>query len=333
MQKSSFSLALLFFIALVSCQNNAVQNELVVIAGTGNPGFKDGVNSELFKPIRFSTYKDNYVLFADIYNHAIRIVNENGEVTTIAGGPDKKGFADGSADTAKFNSPHGVAYHAKTNKIYVASAKNHIIREISKTNNGEFMVKTIAGIPEKSGYKDGSIDSALFSSPHGVLVREDGALVVIDIGNVKLRLIKDGIVSTLAGKSDDDPLKVDFFYPIDIAFDGNDILVADAGNHKLFRVNPGVSVETILLMDTLSTPHGIAVDNESNIYIADMGTNRILKIDKEGFFTTLVDATMDTTQVSSLNKPAAVLYDKGYLWIADLDNHQLKRLKIKSVRQ
>ena len=233
-----------------------------------------------------------------------------------------------NADTARFDSPHGVAYQAKTNKIYVASARNHIIREISETNNGEFMVKTIAGIPEKKGYKDGSIDSALFSSPHGVLVRDDGAIIVIDIGNAKLRLIKDGIVSTLAGKSDDDPLKVDFFYPIDITFDGNDILVADAGNHKLFRVNPGISVETILLMDTLNTPHGIAVDKKSNIYIADMGANRILKIDKEGIFTTLVDATMDTTKVSSLNKPAAVLYDNGYLWIADLDNHQLKRLKL-----
>jgi len=329
MQKSNLFLILFILTALVSCKNDAAQNELVVIAGTGNSGFRDGVQSEWFKPIRFSPYKDNLVLVADIYNHAIRIVNENGEATTIAGGPDKKGFADGNTETAKFNSPHGVAYYTKTNKIYVASARNHIIREISETNHGEFIVKTIAGIPEKSGYKDGSVDSALFSSPHGILVREDGALIVIDIGNAKLRLIKEGIVSTLAGKSDDDPVKVDFFYPIDIAFDGNDILVADAGNHKLFRIKPGISAETIPLNDTLSTPHGIAVDKESNIYIADMGTNRILKIDKGGFFTTLVDATKDTTQVSSLNKPAAVLYDNGYLWIADLDNHQIKRFNIK----
>ncbi len=328
MQKSSFLFIISFLMVLVACQNNTVKNELVTIAGTGNSGFKDGMNSELYKPIRFSTYKNNSVLFADIFNNAIRVVNENGEVKTIAGGPDKKGFADGSTDTARFNSPHGVAYNAQTNKIYVASASNHVIREVSETSDGEFVVKTVAGIPEKSGYKDGSIDSALFSSPHGVLVGEDGALVVIDIGNAKLRLIKDGMVSTIAGKSDNDPLKVDFFYPIDITFDGTDILIADAGNHKLFRVTPGVSAETIQLTDTLNTPHGIAVDDAGNIYIADMGTNRILKIDKKGIFSTLVEATADTTKVTSLDKPAAVLYDNGYLWIADLNNHQIKRLRI-----
>lgn len=329
MKKLSFISVVIFFIVLVSCQNNAVHNKLIIIAGTGNAGFKDGENPELFKPIRLCTYKGNSVLFADIFNHAIRKVGQNGEVTTIAGGPDKKGIADGNVDTAMFNSPHGVAYSAKTNSIYVASASNHIIREISETIPGEFIVKTIAGIPEKSGYKDGSIDSALFNSPHGILVRDDGALVVIDIGNAKLRLIKDNVVSTIAGNSDDDILMTDFVYPIDIAFDGNDVLVADAGNQKLYRIKPGISVESIPLTDSLNTPHGITVDNESNIYIADMGTNRILKIDNAGNFSTLVDATTDSTQVSSLKKPAAVLYDRGYLWIADLNNHQLKRLKIK----
>ncbi|MEN8123144.1 MAG: SMP-30/gluconolactonase/LRE family protein [Bacteroidota bacterium] len=316
-------------IGLISCQNNTDQNNLEVIAGTGNPGFKDGDSAELFKPIRLSPYKNNSLVFADINNHAIRIVNENGEVKTIAGGPEKKGFADGNADTAKFNSPHGVAYNSKTNKIYVASASNHVIREISETETGEFIVSTVAGISETEGYKDGSIDSALFNSPHGVLVREDGALVIIDIGNAKLRLIKDGIVSTLAGTSDDDPIKVGFYYPIDISFDNNqNILIADAGNHKIFRVKPGVSADEIILNDTLNTPHGITIDNAGKIYIADMGTNRILAIDKEGAVNTIIDVPADSTNVNNLKKPAAVLYDKGYLWIADLNNHQLKRIKI-----
>ena len=328
MQKLTFFLFFLL-IGLISCQNKPVQNELAVMAGNGNPGFKDGTNSELFKPIRFSIYKNNSLIFADINNHAIRIVNENGEVKTIAGGPDKNGFADGNSDTAKFKSPHGVAYNKKTNKIYVASASNHVIREISETETGEFIVKTVAGIPETEGYKDGSIDTALFNSPHGVLVREDGALVIIDIGNAKLRLIKDGIVSTLAGTSDDDPIKVGFYYPIDIAFDNNEnILIADAGNHKIFRIKTGVSADEIQLNDTLNTPHGITIDNNGNIYIADMGTNRILAIDKEGVVSTIIDVPADSTNVNNLKKPAAVLYDNGFLWIADLDNHQLKRIKV-----
>ncbi len=321
-------ISLLLFIGLISCQIGDRQNKLVTVAGTGSPGFADGVNAELFKPIRLTPYKGNSILFADINNHAIRICTQDGEVTTIAGGPDKKGFSDGSADVAKLTSPHGVAYNKKTNKIFVASASNHVIREISEVGDGEFVVKTIAGIPETKGYKDGSVDSALFNSPHGVLVREDGALVVIDIGNAKLRLIKDGVVSTIAGNTDADPLKIDFYYPIDLAFDGDDILIADAGNHKIFRIKPGKSAEAIQLNDSLDTPHGITADEAGSIYIADMGTNRILKIDEEGNFVILVDATTDTISVSCLKKPAAVLYNNGYLWIADLNNHQIKRLDL-----
>ncbi|MEN8230723.1 MAG: SMP-30/gluconolactonase/LRE family protein [Bacteroidota bacterium] len=328
MKTLKISSALLACLLLVSC-NSKVPDELEVIAGAGTPGFKDGISSEMNKPIRFSKYKDNSLLFADINNHAIRVVNADGEVKTIAGGPGKTGFADGNTDTARFSGPHGVAYNERTNTIFMASAKNHVIRKITETGQGEFMVRTIAGIPGKSGFKDGSVDTALFRSPHGVLVREDGALVVIDIGNAKLRLIKDGMVSTLAGKSEEDPLQVNWFYPIDIAFDDTDILVCDAGDHQLYRVKTGISAKAVPLKDTLDTPHGITVDDEGNIYVAEMGTNRILKTDHEGSFTVLVDTNEDTTAVSSLNRPAAVMYDQGYLWIADLDNHQIKRLKIR----
>lgn len=329
MKKAFYLLSLLIVAGLTSCQNGDKQDKLQLIAGTGSPGFADGAHAELFKPIRLAVYKNNSILFADINNHAIRFVDQNGDVTTIAGGPDKKGFADGNADTAKFSNPHGVAYTPKTNTIFVASASNHVIREITEAEDGTFTVKTIAGIPGETGYKDGSVDSAMFNSPHGVVVRDDGSLVVIDIGNAKLRLIKDGMVSTIAGNTDNDPLKVDFFYPIDLALDGDDVLIADAGNHKIFRIKPGISAETVQLNDTLNTPHGISTDENGSIYIADMGTNRILRIDKEGNFFTLVDATTDTTSVSHLKKPAAVLYNKSFLWIADLNNHQLKRLDLR----
>lgn len=313
-------------ITLLSCNDKNTLNEVELIAGTGAPGFIDGENAELNKPIRFSAFKNNTVLFADINNHAIRFVTKGGVVKTIAGGPDKKGFKDGNSDSARFNSPHGVAYNESNNTIYVASASNHVIRKITSTDDENYEVSMVAGIPQKSGYRDGPVDSALFNSPHGVLVREDGALVVIDIGNAKLRLIKNNVVSTIAGKSEEDPLKADFLYPIDLAFDGHDILIADAGNHKIFRVSPGVSAEEIVVKDTLNTPHGITVDESGNIFIADMGSNRIIQINKDGSFIPIMDSVADTLDICNLNKPAAVLYDNGSLWIADLNNHQIKRV-------
>lgn len=50
-----------------------------------------------------------------------------------------------------------------------------------------------------------------------------------------------------------------------------------------------------MLSGLLKIPHGIAVDNAGNIYIADISTNRILKIDNKGIFSTFVEATADTT--------------------------------------
>ncbi len=65
-----------------------------------------------------------------------------------------------------------------------------------------------------------------------------------------------------------------------------------------------------------------------NIYIADMGTHRILKINSSGDVITLAGTGKAGSNINELNKPAAVLIYNGYLWIADLENHQIKTLKL-----
>ena len=122
--------------------------------------------------------------------------------------------------------------------------------------------------------------------------------------------------------------KVTFKYVMDIVADGESILLADAGLHLIHRIIPNESVTTIQLKDTLSTPHGIAVDDKKNIYIADMGTHRILKIDPTGNITPMAGTGNVGPGLNELNKPAAVLVHGGYLWIADLENHQIKAIKI-----
>jgi len=320
-------------IGLSSCSADKTKT-MELAAGSGQAGFKDGNPAEMNKPIRLTPYKENSVIFADINNHAIRIATLDGEVTTIAGGPEKEGYQNGPASEAKIKSPHGVAYDNKTGIIYVAEAGNHVIRVITPVHGGGYEVSTLAGILGKAGFRDGPADSAMFISPHAVILDGDGGVYVADIGNARVRLVKDGIVSTVAGNGesgtvDGKPEEASFKYVMDIVLDGSDILVADAGSHLIRRITPGKEVTTINLQDTLSTPHGIAVDNAGNIYIADMGTHRILKVDKSGAVKSIAGIGVEGSKLEELAKPAAVLVHGGYLWIADLNNHQIKVLSLK----
>jgi DNA-binding beta-propeller fold protein YncE len=329
---NKFIFLLLYILPILSTTIYA-QEELHIVSGTGKAGFKDGKEAELNKPIRLAPYKDNSVVFADINNHAIRIAAFDGEVTTIAGGPDKKGYQDGDAFNAKFNSPHGVAYDEITDIIYVAEAGGNLIRTIKRNSKGEFVVGTLAGIPNEKGFRDGQADSAKFNSPHAVILAKEGGVYVVDIGNVRVRMIKDGIVSTVAGSGktgneDGEFDEASFVYAIDIVSDGKNIFVADAGSNLIRIVDPCAKVTTIKLSDTLNTPHGIAVDGDKNLYIADMGSHRILKVDTDGSVTSLAGTDKAGSNVNELNKPAAVLVHNGYLWIADLENHQIKTLKL-----
>ncbi|MEA1898540.1 MAG: hypothetical protein U9N53_12850 [Bacteroidota bacterium] len=334
MMRSLKSCLVILPVLLIMVTSSCAQEETIkVLAGTGEAGFEDGTAGKMNKPIRFTAFHDNSVIFADINNHAIRSVNLKGEIKTIAGGPDKEGFLDGPADQAKFKSPHGVAYDPATGIIYVASASNHVIRMLTPTEDGGYVVSTLAGVPGKSGFADGQVDSALFNSPHGVVIAPGGGIYLIDIGNSRVRKIKDGIVSTLAGTGDagsmdGSPGEATFTYPIDLVMDGENILIADAATNSIRKIIPGSEVSTIIVNDTLDTPHGVAIDKKGVVYEADMGSHRIISINKDG--TTYVLAGVGTAGqgIEELNKPAAVLVHAGYLWIADLDNHQIKVIKL-----
>jgi DNA-binding beta-propeller fold protein YncE len=332
MIKSSVLLSVLC-IALSSSCSSEQPPAMKLVAGSGEAGFADGRKAILNKPIRLTPHNEQSVIFADINNHAIRIVSLDGEVTTIAGGPEKGGYEDGPANQAKFKSPHGVAYDKKNGKVYVAEAGNHVIRVISLGGDGEHEVSTLAGIPGTSGFRDGRADSAMFFSPHALILGNEGEVIVADIGNARVRLIKDGYVTTIAGcgetgSRDGSPEQATFHYPMDLVLDGSDILLADAGAHVIRKIVPGEGVTTLSQMDTLSTPHGIAIDEDKNIYVADMGTHRILRIDKSGSVSAIAGTGQVGKKLDELNKPAAVLVHNGNLWIADLNNHQIKVLRI-----
>jgi len=81
----------------------------------------------------------------------------------------------------------------------VTDTGNHTIRRILRTTG---QVKTIVGMPEEAGYRDGVGFDARFSYPRGIAVDGD-YLYVADTGNRVLRRVNKytGEVLTFSGKT------------------------------------------------------------------------------------------------------------------------------------
>jgi hypothetical protein len=134
------SLAALGAVLLVAPPPAAAQS-VSTLAGSGTPGFADGVaRSATFlfpAAVAVNARGDAYV--ADAAAQRVRIVRAaDGTVRTLAGSgavePNAAwvpgGFADGPGDRAQFNSPLGIAV-ASDGTVFVADAANRCIRRIA----------------------------------------------------------------------------------------------------------------------------------------------------------------------------------------------------------
>lgn len=298
---------------------------LHLVAGDPQEGFRDGAgaSAQFRKPIRLAAFDESSILVADINNHAIRRVTRDGAVTTIAGRPEA-GYRDGPAQQALFDSPHGVAVSA-TGLIAVGEANNNTIRLITPVNAGEgkpprYGVSTLAGTPGVSGMKDGPADKAQFSAPHAVAWQADGSLLVLDIGNARVRRIADGVVTTVVANGDKQ-----FSAPIDftVASDRS-VYIADAGNGHILRWSASDGLRTLKAAGTLNQPHGIAVGADGLVFAAEIGGHQVTTLDSSGVVTRVAGTGKAGSGVQELNRPAALLIHAGLLWIADLGNNRIQ---------
>ena len=299
--------------------------ELRVIAGNGEAGFVDGSDARFNKPIRLAPFGPGKIVVADIYNHAIRSVSLDGEVLTLAGGPDKQGHQDGPAAEAGFDSPHGVAV-SPDGLIVVAGAASHTIRLLTPVDDG-YEVTTLAGVAGQSGLQDGPAASALFSSPHAVVWDAEGGVLVVDIGNTSIRRIKDGEVTTVATAATSK-----LVMPIDLmpAGDGG-YLIADAGTQKVLRWSPGEQGEILAADTELAMPHGVTGDANGNVYVAEIRAHQVTEFIGGKTAKRVAGTGIAGLAPDQLDKPAAVLVHDGYLWIADLNNHRISVVKLESL--
>lgn len=150
------------------------------------------------------------VFIADSGNNTLRMLDVNGNVTTIAGRPGVAGSADGAGQNALFAQPQGIALSpvstSNQDVIFVSDSGNNTLRKVtvnlSGTNNSvaSATVGTIAGQAGVAGAADGAAAAALFNQPTGLVVDSSGVIYVADTGNSIIRKVDtSGTVTTYAG--------------------------------------------------------------------------------------------------------------------------------------
>lgn len=94
-------------------------------------GYQNGIGTSalLDQPSAIEFDEDGNLYVADKYNHCIRKITPDREVTLYAGMPRTSGYKDGLPDVAMFNSPEGLTI-LSDQSIIVADRENHVIRKV-----------------------------------------------------------------------------------------------------------------------------------------------------------------------------------------------------------
>ena len=139
-----------------------------------------------------------------------------------------------------------------------------------------------------------------------------------------------------------------------MAADGaGNLYIADSGNHRIRKVDSSGTISTIAgsgefgfggdggpaIDARLNYPSGVAVDGAGNVYIADLGNQRIRKVDSTGTITTIAGSGETgfggggfggdggPATEAQLNYPRGVAIDgAGNVYIADQGNQRIRKV-------
>jgi len=280
--------------------------QLTVLAGTGVKGSSgDGgpATAATFDGLHtLAAAPSGDVYLADTWNNRVRrYVAKSGFVEAFAGS-GKKGFSGdgGPARDAEFGSVINVALDRGAQHLYITDIENRRIRRVTLRDG---IVETVAGNAAKGVPSDGAVArEAPLVDPRAVVPSPDGGFYILERSGHALRYVDaKGLIRTVAGTGQPglagdggDARIAQLRGPkhLCIEADGN-VLIADTDNHVIRRFTSATGKITRVagtgkkgsggvggppLNVELNEPHGVAVDRDGRIYIADSGNDRVLRI-------------------------------------------------------
>lgn len=143
-----------------------------------------------YEPAGVAVGENGALYVTDTRNHQIVLIpSEGANPVVIAGAFRLSGNDDGPGAAALFNGPRGLLWIGGETGLLVADTGNHSIRRVFQ-KNGAWRVQTFAGRSGEAGLVGGVFADARFNGPVGMAVDLDGNLLVADLYNNALRLMK-----------------------------------------------------------------------------------------------------------------------------------------------
>ncbi len=271
---------------------------------------------------------------SDNGNGRIRLVTPDGKITTLL---DDR-YARGMALDAQGNLYFGQGYRA-----------------YRMTASGE--VTVFAG--SKNGFDGdgGPATSAKLEDAWGFAVGPDGSVFIADRRNNRIRRVTpDGTINSFAGNgtagfSGDGgaATQAQLNGPVGLAADGTgNVYIIDQMNYRVRKVTPDGKISTVAGNGTyaapvdgavatespLTAPSGIAVEASGNLYITDLLSDRVLRVDAGGILHVFAGSGRygfsgdgGPAINADLNGPSHVTTDgDGNVYFSDSANQRIRRV-------
>jgi len=228
----------------------------------------------------------------------------------------------------------------KSGNYYIADGNGNRVRKVS---GGK--ISTLAGTGVTGyGGDGGPAASAQLSFPNGVAADSNGNVFIADSFNNVIRKVDASLnISTFAT----DP---NFSSLGGLASDSsNNLYVADQGTCVVWKITPegvvslfagtefvcGYNGDNISATAAqLNQPFAVAVDTNGNVLIADYNNNRVRRVNRSGFITSITgDGTCGFTGDGGPAKSAEVclpigvaVTGGGTIYIADEQNERIRKI-------